>query len=186
MIHGYRNEDGVKEDPTLKGSAEYYNVSYGSLKQHARNWNWKEKRKDYKLQVDRKVAQKKRSEKLSESEAEEIVVEAFKFNKTANKLRRALDNELDKIIEGKVELYSLKDGTPVLGTPRNAAYLLMNVGKGLESAQKVSLTAKGEPSEISKVEANVEYNESLLSDPDYIAAKRKAMDEYYVDRRNKE
>ncbi len=152
MIHGYRDEDGKKKYPTLKGSAEWYNVSYDSLKKIAPDWKWKQKRKDQKAKVARKTAQKKKSEEISESEAEEIIVEAFKFNKTANKLRRASDIEIDKIIDGKIYLYSTKDGEEVYGTPKNAAYLLMNLGRSLESAQKVSLTSAGEPSEISKID----------------------------------
>ena len=186
MILGYYDEDGKKQYPTLKGSAEWYNVSYDSLKKIAPTWKWKDRRKDHTSKVARKTAQKKKSEEISESEAEEIVVENFKFNRTANKLRRALDIEIDKIIEGKIYLYTDKaTGEDILGTPRNAAYLLMNIGKALVDAQKTSLTANGEPSEISKMEGTFESNVDLLNDPEYIQSKAKAMDDYYAKRREK-
>jgi hypothetical protein len=159
MIHGYRDEDGKKKFPTIKSSAEWYNVSYDSLRKIAGKWDWKEKRKTESSKVARKTAQIKKSEEIRASEIEEIVVENFKFNKTANKLRRALDIEIDKIIEGNIYLYTTEGGETVYGTPRNAAYLLMNLGKSLVDAQKVSLTAKGEPSEISKVEGTIDIDE---------------------------
>jgi hypothetical protein len=159
MIFGYEDEDGNKQYPTLKSSAEWYEVSYDVLRQLAKSWQWRQRRKDHRKEVSQKVEEKKKSERLcdekSESESEAIVMDDFRFNKAANKLRRATSIEIDKIINGKVYLYSLKDGTPIYGTPKNAAYLLMNLGKALESAQKISKTAVGEPSEIIKTESNV-------------------------------
>lgn len=152
MIFGYMDENQDKQYPTLKSSAEWYKVSYDALRQLAKEWDWKQKRKDHKNKVSQKVAAKRKSEEISEAEAEEIIVNDFKFNRTANKLRRAADIEIDKIIEGKIYLYSTKDGNPVFGTPKNAGYLLMNIGRSLESAQKVSKIAAGEPNDISKVE----------------------------------
>lgn len=159
MVYGYYDDNGKKQYPSLKAAAEWYDVSYDSLKQYAKDWRWKQKRKDHQARVHRKVAEKKKSEELSESEAEEIVVDDAKFNKAACKLRRATVLEIEKIIDGKIYLYSLKDGTSVYGTPRNATYMLMNAGKALESAQKISKTAAGEPSEISKVEGKEPVDE---------------------------
>jgi len=155
MVFGYEDNDGTKQYPTLKSSAEWYKVSYDVLRQIAKEWGWRQRRKDHQLKVSQKVKEKKKSEEMSEAEAEAIVVDDYRFNKAANKLRRATAQEIDKIINGEVYLYSDKEG-PVYGTPKNAAYLLMNCGKSLESAQKISKTAAGEPSEIKKVEGKVE------------------------------
>lgn len=155
MIFGYKDENQTKQYPSLKSSAEWHSVSYDALRQLARGWNWKQKRKDHQHKVSQKVKEKRKSEDISESEAEEIIVNDFKFNDAANKLRRAASLEIDKIIDGKIYLYSDKNGVPVFGTPKNAGYILMNLGKALESAQKVSKISAGEPSEISKVEAKI-------------------------------
>jgi|GEM_PF-1852590 len=157
MIHGYRDEDGKKEYPTLKSSATWYNVSYNSLKKIAPSWNWKQKREDQKVKVARKTAQKKKSEDISAAEIEELVVDDFKHNKSANRLRRGVDLELEKIINEDVYLYTdNKTGEAVYGYPSNAAYRLMNLGKALESSQKVAKTAAGEPSDIAKIEGSVQ------------------------------
>lgn len=143
MIYGYRDNNEKKCNATLKGSAEYYNISYGSLKQYAKDWNWKEERKKHNAKVARKVREKKKSEEISESEAEEIVVNDAKFNDAANLLRRATVQEIKKIMAGTADF---KGGS---------GYQLMNCGRALESAQKISKTAAGEPSDIQKVEGQI-------------------------------
>lgn len=158
MIRGYYNEDGEKQYPKLTEAAEWHKVSYDSLKQKARTWNWRQKRENYKKKVRRKVAEKKRDEEFSESEAEAIVVEDYKFNQAANKLRRAAVQELDRIIGGKVT--------------QSVGYHVMNIGKALESAQKISKTAAGEPSEISetnvKSEGKYEVTKKLICSKEHI------------------
>ena len=114
--------------------------------------------------MNRKVQEKKRKsdEEISELEAEAIIVEDIKFNRTANKLRRVTDKQSDLLDKGEVVLRVLEDGTMVTGRPSNTPYQLMNIGKALESAQKVSKIAAGEPSEISQVEEkNISNNELL-------------------------
>ncbi len=157
MIFGYKDENQNKKYPTLKDSAEWYNVSYDALRQLAKEWKWRQKRKDHKNKVSQKIAEKRKSEEISEAEAEEIIVNDFKFNEAANKLRRATVLEINKIIEGKIYLYSTKDGTPIFGTPKNAGYLLMNLGKSLESAQKVSKLAAGEPNNIDETRGTIKH-----------------------------
>jgi dsDNA-specific endonuclease/ATPase MutS2 len=175
LVQGYIDEEGNKVYPEVKDAAEWYNVSYATLRKKVGKLNWQQRRTDYIEKVNRKVQEKKRKddEEISEAEAEAIVVEDYKFNKAANKLRRAAVNELDKILSAE-------------GFVKGAAYNLMNIGKALESAQKISKTAAGEPSDISKVTNDVNVNDDnqeLLRDPDWIAAKRKAMDEYYYAKR---
>lgn len=160
MIYGYRNDDGEKQYPQLKEAAEWYKVSYGSLKQKARKWGWKQKRKDHQSKVERLVAEKKKSEEISESEAEEIVVDDAKFNKAAVKLRRAAVKELDNIIGGNVT--------------KSVGYHLMNIGRALESAQKISKTAAGEPSEYTEsqikgeIKGRYEVTKSLICSDEHI------------------
>lgn len=164
LIFGYYNKNGEKQYPTVKNASEHYNISYESLRKITGKWNWKQKRQDHINKVNRKVQEKKKSEEISETEAEEIVVDDVKFNKAAVKLRRAAVQELDNILNGNVT--------------KSVGYHLMNCGKALESAQKISKTAAGEPSEISKVEG-IEQNPVILGDPEYIQAKKRAMDDYY-------
>ncbi|OEC87877.1 MULTISPECIES: hypothetical protein [Methanobacterium] len=154
MIQGYRDEEGQKAYPKLTEAATWYKVSYDSLKQKARKWNWRQKREEYQNKVKRKVAEKKEIDKLSESEAEAIVVEDIKFNRTANKLRREADKQLDLLDKGEVIIKVLEDGTLIKGRPSNTPYQLMNLGRALESAQKVSKLAAGEPTEHTKEEIN--------------------------------
>lgn len=166
MVRGYRDDDGEKVYPTLKDASEHYNVSYDSLKQKARKWNWKQRREDYKRKVSQKVAAKKKDEEISDLEAEEIIVEDIKFNRAANLLRRAATREIQKIFDGDQILKVLDDGTVIKGV-KSAGYQLMNLGKALESAQKVSKLAAGEPSEITKSDNDVRVDgvEGSILDP---------------------
>ncbi|AIS32476.1 hypothetical protein BRM9_1664 [Methanobacterium formicicum] len=154
MVRGYRNENGEKVYPKLTEAADWYNVSYDGLKQKARKWNWKQRREDYKRKVSLKVAEKKENEEISDLEAEEIIVDNIKFNNAATLLRRAATKEIQKILDGDQILKVLDDGTIIKGV-KSAGYQLMNLGKALESAQKISKIAAGEPSEITKNETDV-------------------------------
>lgn len=154
MIRGYYDKEDKKIYPTLKQAAEWHNTSYDSLKQKARKWSWKKKREDYKRKVSQKVAEKKETEKISDLEAEEIVVDDLKFNNAATLLRRAATKEIQKILDGDQILKVLDDGTIIKGV-KSGGYQLMNLGKALESAQKISKTAAGEPSEITKTETDL-------------------------------
>jgi tRNA nucleotidyltransferase (CCA-adding enzyme) len=158
LVRGYRDEEGNKIYPKVKEAAEWYKVSYNTLRRKVGPLNWEQRRKDYVAKVRTKVAEKKQrnDEEISEAEAEAIVVEDFDFNEAANKLRRAAVKEIEKITDGKLVVAVTKEGGLIFGTPKNAAYYLMNAGKALESAQKISKTAAGEPSEISKVEGKTE------------------------------
>jgi len=164
MIFGYKDENQIKQYPTLKSSAEWHDVSYDVLRQLARRWNWRQKRKDHKKKVSQKVKEKRKSEEISESEAEEIIVDDFKFNRSANKLRREADKQLELLGKGEVVLKVLEDGTLITGRPSNAPYQLMNIGKALESAQKVSKIAAGEPNEISKKQIDGTINSEPIDE----------------------
>lgn len=164
MIQGYKDDEGTKIYPSLKDTAKYYKISYDALRQLAKDWNWKQERQIYKDQVHRKYLEKKKSEEMSEAEAEELVIKDKEYNDTASKLRNTIDSEITRIAEGKIFLYfNKKSGEPVYGVPKNAAYLLMNLGKALESAHKTAKLAAGEPSEISKVEGTVKYKDRFDS-----------------------
>lgn len=140
LIFGYHNNNGEKQYPNVKEAAKWHKVSYDSLRKRTGKWNWQQKRQDHIDKVNRKVAQKKKEEEISETEAEAIIVEDAKFNLAANKLRRAAVKEIENVLNGT--------------TYRSVGYVLMNIGRALESAQKISKTAAGEPSEISQVLSN--------------------------------
>ena len=158
LIYGYRDENAKKIYPTVKEAAEWYNVSYDSLRRPAGKWNWKQKREEEKKKISQKIKEKQKSEEICESEAELIVVNNAKYNDAGNLLRRATVIEIQKILDGEVVLYTLKDGTEIKGVPRNALYLLSRAGHSLESAQKVSMIAAGETTERSKLEIEGNIN----------------------------
>ena len=154
MVRGYDDDKGVKQYPTLKKAAGYHNVSYDALRQKARKWKWKVRRTEYQEEVSRKVQEKKEIEIESEREAEKIVVEDVKFNKAANLIQQAVTKTANIILEEKAVIAVTKEGEVIRGIPKNAAYQLMNLGKALEAAQKVSKTAAGEPAEINETRSN--------------------------------
>lgn len=173
LVRGYRDEEGKKQYPDVKEVAEHYNVSYNTLRRKVGKLNWKQRRKDYANKVHKKVQEKKNrnDEEISEAEAEAIVVEDYQFNKAANLLMRAVTREIQKILDGDQILKVLNDGTVIKGV-KSPGYQLMNLGKALESAQKVSKTAVGEPSEINETkvqsEGRYEVTRSLICSEDHI------------------
>jgi len=174
-VQGIADEEGLKKFPTYKKLAEKYNTTEGTIKNVGGPEKWSAKRKSYKVNVTKKALEKKSQgkvtsknidnnevEEAAEFDAESIVQSDELFNGTGEKLREAVDTEIDRIVEGKIYLYSTKNG-PVYGVPRNAAYLLMNLGKALESAQKVTKTAFGEPSNIEETRGTVKHEMSDFS-----------------------
>lgn len=176
MVRGYRDEEGTKHYPNLKQAAEHHEVSYDALRQKARKWKWKVRRQEYQAKVHRKVEEKKDIEKMSDLEAEKIVVEDIKFNKAANLIQRAVTKTAELILNGDAVIAVTKDGDVIRGIPKNAAYQLMNLGKALEAAQKVSKTAAGEPAEINETrnksrmefEGRYTYTKRLICSRDHI------------------
>lgn len=163
LIRGYRDKEGTKIYPTVKEAAEWYNVAYSTLRIKVGKLNWKQKKADYQTKVKQKVEAKKKQndEEISEAEAEAIIVDDYQFNEAANKLRRATVKEIEKILNEEVVLFVTKEGVKIKGVPKNAPYQLMNAGKALESAQKVSKTAVGEPSEITTFTSKQEIKKTV-------------------------
>lgn len=150
IIQGYYDENGKKIYPSLKEAARLYDVSYRALREEAPSWNWREERRKYQSEVARKIREKKDPDLLSDVESILIVVNDVEFAKTASKLREAVNKQLDKIIGGE--------------TGKSTSYHLMNLGKALESAQKVAKTAAGEPSNIQQVRAAQDVKLDITDD----------------------
>lgn len=74
LVRGYRDNEGKKVYPEVKDAADWYNVSYASLRKKVGKLNWQERRKDYIRKVNKKVEDKKQQndEEISEAEAEAI------------------------------------------------------------------------------------------------------------------
>ncbi|OPX61210.1 MAG: hypothetical protein A4E25_00025 [Methanobacterium sp. PtaB.Bin024] len=143
LIYGYINENGIKIYPTVKEAAEWHKVSYDALRRHAGKWKWKAKRESHQARVAQKVKEKDECE----ADVEDILLNDVEFSNVAVKLRNAADAELSDILGGK----------PV----KSVGYQLMNIGKALESAQKVSKTAVGEPSEITTFTSKQEIKKTV-------------------------
>lgn len=161
MIRGYKDEENNTKYPSLKSSSEWYEVKYDVLRQIAKDWNWREERKKWKVKVHRISQEKKKKlencedeERACESEAEEIVANDMEDMRAANLLRTAAINELNNIIYKKQVIgFNKETNEPIYGV-KAAAYQLMNIGKALESAQKISKIAAGEPVEVTEVNSN--------------------------------
>ena len=132
LIYGYTDEDGQKTYPTVKEAAEWYNVSYDSLRRKAGKWKWKQKRKDHINKVAQRVAEKKKSEEICETEAEDIIKSDHRFQNAGEKLRRVINQKLDMM------------QTDLDGGNYVKAYDLKMIGDALKSAQEVVKIAQGE------------------------------------------
>lgn len=161
MVYGILDNEGKKTYLSLKQEAEKYNVSYGELRKAASKWNWRQRRTAHRTKVDQKVDEKK-----SEYDAEQIVLADEKFEDTFEKARKVGDIKLDQQLE------RVKEGKHVPG------HEYLNTVSALRGAQEGLKTAQGDNAKRIKIESN--NNDELLNDPNYIQAKKKAMDDYYA------
>lgn len=175
MIYGIVSDDGKKEYLSLKDGAEHYNIPYQTFRTHAAKGHWLDKRGSHSTRVKQKVEEKK-----SEYDAELIVQADEKFQDDGETLRRVTKKKL-KVMEEELD------------NPEKAKYVraydLKMAGDALAQAQSVVKAAQGEILERSKVEVDgkgrIDMNVSLLKDPDWIASKREAMDDYYQKKNKK-
>lgn len=158
-IQGKRQEDGTKHFPTLQELCNEHGCALGTIGDRAKKEDWKTRRRKFSEKIEKKVEEKK-----SEIEAEDIVESDENFESTGEKLRLLVDKKIDIFLENPTDV---------------RAYDIKNVGDALRSAQEVVKTAQGEILERIGVETKDTSNDKLLNDPDYIAAKRKAMDDFY-------
>ncbi len=68
------------------------------------------KKEDKQRKISQKIKEKQKSEQICEGEAEPIIVNNAKYNDAGNLLRRATVIEIQKIIDGEVVLYTIKEG----------------------------------------------------------------------------
>lgn len=175
-VLGITDKNGLKTFPTYEILSENYNVALGTIKNRGSKEKWTQQRKSHKVKVTKKVIEKKshspeivdidevEADEAAEYDAENIVISDANFEETGEKLRQAVQADLETYLNFGV----------------SNPYHLKMLGDALSSAQSVVKAAQGEILERIGVETNTNNgNDELLNDPDYIAAKRKAMDDFY-------
>jgi hypothetical protein len=144
-----------------------------ALQKQATRWKWKFRAEAY---DDDRIL---RERKELEARAHERLIKRLDQNEEEeDKLHDALMDALDK---DKIIGYD-KDGGPIYPTLGQRAYAVDCFSKAKKNASDSQRLDYGEPTTISSDTVNVkkQVDEDLLKDPDYIAAKRKAMDDYHA------
>lgn len=178
-VQGIPDKHGTKTFPTFDELSEIYPAKPGTIRNKASKEKWSQQRKNYKWKVTKKANEKKCNQQVlddpgdddeaAEFDAENIVKSDKSFEETGEDLRIAVQNNLKIYIANNL----------------NSPYHLKMLGDALSSAQSVVKTAQGEIIERIGVETKNNTDDELLKDPDYILAKRKAMDEFYESKRGK-
>lgn len=164
FTRGTKKEDGTKQWPTLQELSEEHKIPRGTIDSTASRKNWQEKKERYQKKVQEKVDEKK-----SQIEASEIVEDDLLCESFGRKALKVAEKKLDKLNE-LLDIDKWVSGIDILNT--------ISAGN---KAQEMIKTAQGDNAKRIKIESN--SNDELLKDPDYIQAKKKAMDDYYANQK---
>ena len=163
-IQGFIDENGNNKLPTLKELSKRHQCSYSNMKHKSSSGNWKRERQYFK---------KKREEIIQQKKLDLMVDEAVELNSDSLKASKMG-------IKAVIESFAKSDLKP--SDLQKLSITLLNL-------HKVGLLALGEPTERvkndNKHDVKMEDPMKLINDPEYLTAKRKAMDEYYAKNRAK-
>jgi hypothetical protein len=155
-IRGRTENDGLKHYPTYDRLAELYPPSAGTIRNKASEEKWTEQRKRYKLNVTKKVQEKKchtptgmdpqEEDEAANYDAETIVQSDTDFERSGENLRKLVS-----------EWINLNLGKASFLNP----YHLKMAGDALKSAQDVVKTAQGESLGKFEVDAEQRYKHTI-------------------------
>lgn len=162
-VFGYINNEGQRVFPTHTELSKKHNIPRGTIGSRASKDKWEQRKQAASRKIKQKVDEKK-----SEYDAENIVLSDDKFESAGELIRRVAVKKLESLEE------DLDDPDKFV-----RSIDIMNASNSVRIGQEIVKTAQGEILQRIGVETNNNGNDELLNDPDYIAAKRKAMDDFY-------
>lgn len=179
FIHGYLDEQGVRQYPTILALSRRHNVANVSLHRRAKSEDWQSERNKVQTEYEQAVA-RERVERMAQEGArldDNAITLALAMMADAgrriqedrsNRARLAEILNLPKGAERDAALDKFRQQHKVL-SPHD----MSGVANTVATAQKIGKLALGQAQEISKVSANVATPDSLrevISELDKLAA----------------
>ena len=127
-IYGNIDDEGKLNYRSIKQLAKDYSIDYDNLRKKAGKGKWLSKRKASTTKIAQKVDDKK-----CEYNAQKIVQSDDKFISTAEKMRMAIDIQLDQILEAQQDPDKWVKSSD-----------FKYIGDGLKAVQDVIKTAQGD------------------------------------------
>lgn len=161
FIHGYTDEEGVKQFPSVDGLVRRHDVARASLYRIYNSENWQRQKNQYQTELQEKINKERMSKNAQES---------VRLDDSCIQLSMAMLTVVGKRIQ-EILVYS---GEEELNT-----HQLQQLSDTATKAQRLGKLALGEAQEISRVSANVSNPESfraVMEQLDELAAARSQSD----------
>tara|TARA_R110002167_G_scaffold181283_3_gene381529 strand:+ start:548 stop:1123 length:576 start_codon:yes stop_codon:yes gene_type:complete len=152
FVHGYVNELGVRNYPTVDGLVEIHNVARATLYRAVQSESWQATKNEVQTALEQIIEDERINKMFEESkrlDTNSITIAQTMLAKVARRLQ-----------EDFVELAKEKDERKNGFKPISAKELL-TLSHSASNAQKIGKLALGQAQEISKVAANVSTPDAL-------------------------
>lgn len=157
FIHGYTDEEGVKQFPSVDGLVRRHDVARASLYRIYNSENWQRQKNQYQTELQEKINKERMSKNAQES---------VRLDDSCIQLSMAMLTVVGK----RIQEILVHSGEEELNT-----HQLQQLSDTATKAQRLGKLALGEAQEISRVSANVSNPESfraVMEQLDELAAAR--------------
>ena len=141
FVHGFTDEQGVRQYPTIKALVNRYEVSSTTLYKYSSDENWQSQKNKVQTEIQEAVDSERVNKMVSDSKRLDdtaIQIAQALLGRVGRKLQKAYQEEANN---PDVEAISMQE--------------LQSASHVAQNAQKLGKLALGEAQEISKVSANV-------------------------------
>lgn len=157
FIHGYTDEEGVKQFPSVDGLVRRHDVARASLYRIYNSENWQRQKNQYQTELQEKINKERMAKNAQES---------VRLDDSCIQLSMAMLTVVGK----RIQEILVHSGEEELNT-----HQLQQLSDTATKAQRLGKLALGEAQEISRVSANVSNPESfraVMEQLDELAAAR--------------
>ena len=147
FVHGYVDEQGVRQFPTLSALAIKHDVSQRTLYRYNESEDWQRQKNEYQTELTRR---------LDDERLEQLVEQGKMLDTNALQIANFMLGRVGRRLQTAAQMERDSDGLMVI-----SARELHELSQVTANAQKVGKLALGQAQEISKVSADVSNPEAF-------------------------
>lgn len=167
FVHGYMDDQGVRQYPTILALSKRYDVANVSLHRRSKSEDWQSEKNRVQTEYENAVAKERMAKMLaygSRLDDNAINLALGIMGDAGRRISEDLQNreklkQLSELPEGSEKEQQISNF--FLTTKILTTHDINSLGHAVANAQKVGKLALGQAQEISKVSANVELPKSL-------------------------
>ena len=167
FVHGYMDDQGVRQYPTILALSKRYDVANVSLHRRSKSEDWQSEKNRVQTEYENAVAKERMAKMLaygSRLDDNAINLALGIMGDAGRRISEDLQNreklkQLSELPEGSEKEQQISNF--FLTTKILTTHDINSLGHAIANAQKVGKLALGQAQEISKVSANVELPKSL-------------------------